>query len=47
MQAAALGSKLFVVAHSFGGFVGLKVGHRYGADIGGIIFADFTVAPAS
>lgn len=47
MAAAGLGSKPFVVAQSFGGFVGLDVHQRYGADIGSIIVAHFTAAPAS
>jgi pimeloyl-ACP methyl ester carboxylesterase len=44
-QAAELGPRPFVVGHSFGGFVVLEAGHRYGADLGGIIFMDFTTAP--
>lgn len=44
-QAAALGPRPFVVGHSFGGFVVLETGHRHGADLGGVIFMDFTVAP--
>lgn len=45
IRAAALGDNPYVVAHSFGGFVGLELGHYFGAELGGIIFADFTVAP--
>jgi len=45
--AAALGPRPFVVGHSFGGFVALETGHRYGADLGGIVLMDFTVAPPS
>ncbi len=44
-EAAQLGDRPYVVAHSFGGFVGLETGHHYGRDLGGIIFADFTVRP--
>lgn len=44
-EAAQLGEKPFVVAHSFGGFVGLETGHYYGARLGGILFMDFTTAP--
>lgn len=44
-QAAELGTRPFVVGHSFGGFVVLETGHAYGADLGGIILADFTVSP--
>jgi pimeloyl-ACP methyl ester carboxylesterase len=44
-EAAQLGEKPFLVAHSFGGFVGLETGHRFGDQLGGIIFADFTVEP--
>ncbi len=44
-EAAGLGEKPFVVGHSFGGFVTLEVGHYFGDQLGGIIFADFTVEP--
>jgi pimeloyl-ACP methyl ester carboxylesterase len=44
-DAAALGPRPFVVGHSFGGFVVLETAHRYGAELGGVIFMDFTVAP--
>jgi pimeloyl-ACP methyl ester carboxylesterase len=44
-QAAQLGPRPFVVGHSFGGFVVLETGHRYDADLGGVIFMDFTTAP--
>jgi pimeloyl-ACP methyl ester carboxylesterase len=44
-QAAELGPKPFVVGHSFGGWVVLQTGHFYGAELGGIIFMDFTTAP--
>ncbi len=44
-EAAELGPRPQVVAHSFGGFVGLETGHHYGLQLGGIIFCDFTVRP--
>ena len=44
-EAAGLGERPFIVAHSFGGFVALESGHRFGDKLGGIIFADFTVMP--
>lgn len=44
-RAAGLGDRPFVVGHSFGGFVALETGYRYGADLGGVIFMDFTTAP--
>ncbi|MDP6472508.1 MAG: alpha/beta hydrolase [Pseudomonadales bacterium] len=44
-QAAELGERPFVVGHSFGGFVALEAAHRFGADMGGVLFMDFTVAP--
>lgn len=44
-EAAELGRDPFVVAHSFGGFVALETGHYFGEELGGIIFADFTVSP--
>ncbi len=43
--AAELGDRPFVVGHSFGGFVALETGHRYGAELGGVVFLDFTTAP--
>ncbi|MFP6807408.1 MAG: alpha/beta hydrolase [Pseudomonadales bacterium] len=45
-KAANLGEKPYIVAHSFGGFVGLEAGHYFGEQLGGIVFADFTVSPA-
>lgn len=45
IDAANLGPKPYVVAHSFGGFAGLELGHYFGDTLGGIVFADFTVAP--
>jgi pimeloyl-ACP methyl ester carboxylesterase len=44
-QAARLGVRPFVAGHSFGGFVALETGHRYGEQLGGVIFLDFTTAP--
>jgi pimeloyl-ACP methyl ester carboxylesterase len=44
-EAAELGDKPFVVAHSFGGYVALETGHHFGSELGGIIFGDFTVSP--
>lgn len=44
-RAAELGPRPFVIGHSFGGWVVLQVGHHYGAELGGIVFMDFTVAP--
>lgn len=44
-EAAGLGANPIVCAHSFGGFVALETGHQYGDQLGGIIFADFTVSP--
>ena len=35
-QAAALGARPLVVGHSFGGFVALETGHRYGVDLLGV-----------
>ena len=42
---AASREKPVVVAHSFGGFVGLETAHHYGDQLRGVVFADFTVAP--
>ncbi len=44
-QAAELGERPFVVGHSFGGFVALETGHQHSAELGGILFLDFTTAP--
>ena len=44
-EAAALGPHPYVVGHSFGGFVALKTAANYGAQLGGVIFNDFTTAP--
>lgn len=44
-RAADLGESPFVAGHSFGGFVALETGYRYGAELGGVIFLDFTTAP--
>ena len=43
--AAELGARPFVVGHSFGGFIALETGHRFGSEVGGIVFMDFTIAP--
>lgn len=42
---ADLGPKPVIVGHSFGGFVTLITGAMYGAELGGIILADFRVRP--
>ena len=42
-EAADLGPRPFVAGHSFGGFVALETGHRYGSDLGGILFCDYTI----
>ncbi len=44
-QAAELGPDPFVVGHSFGGFVALETGHYHSANLGGVLFMDFTTAP--
>ncbi len=44
-QAAGLGPNPYVIGHSFGGYVALETGHHYSADLGGIVFMDFTTAP--
>lgn len=44
-QAAELGDKPFVVGHSFGGWVALETGKYHDAELGGILFMDFTTAP--
>lgn len=44
-QAAELGPRPFVIGHSFGGFVALETAHKYGAEMAGVIFNDFTVRP--
>lgn len=44
-KAAQLGPRPFVVGHSFGGFVALETAHRFGAELGGLVLADFTVSP--
>lgn len=46
-EAAGLGPRPVVAGHSFGGFVALEAAHRYGAQLGGAIFVDFTVAHPS
>jgi pimeloyl-ACP methyl ester carboxylesterase len=42
---AQLGERPVVVGHSFGGWVALETGHHYSAELGGILFMDFTTAP--
>jgi pimeloyl-ACP methyl ester carboxylesterase len=44
-EAAELGPRPVVVGHSFGGFVALETGHKYGRELAGVMLADFTVAP--
>ena len=44
-EAAQLGPDPVGVGHSFGGFVALETGHRYGDQLGGVVFMDFTTAP--
>ena len=42
--AAQVGPNPFVVGHSFGGFIALEAGAKYGELLGGVIMVDFTVA---
>lgn len=42
---ADLGPRPVIVGHSFGGFVTLITGALYGAELGGVILADFKVRP--
>ncbi len=42
---AGLGPRPVIVGHSFGGFVTLITGALYGAQLGGIVLADFNVRP--
>ena len=44
-ESARVGPRPFVIGHSFGGFVALETGHRYGERLGGVMLADFTVSP--
>ncbi|MCZ6504203.1 MAG: alpha/beta hydrolase [Gammaproteobacteria bacterium] len=44
-EEAQLGSKPFVVAHSFGGFVAQETGHNFGEELGGNVICDFTESP--
>lgn len=44
-EAAELGARPYVIGHSFGGFVALQTAANYGAELGGVIFNDFTTAP--
>lgn len=43
-EAAELGPKPVVVGHSFGGYVALETAAAFGAQMGGVLFMDFTVA---
>ena len=43
--AARLGPRPFVVGHSFGGFVALEVGCVHGAQLGGVLFLEYTTGP--
>ncbi len=43
-RAAGMRARPCVVGHSFGGLVALETGHRYGANLGGVILADYTVS---
>ena len=42
---ADLGEKLIVVGHSFGGFMAMCYGNRYGADLSGMVFVDIALRP--
>jgi pimeloyl-ACP methyl ester carboxylesterase len=44
-RAAGVGERPVVVGHSFGGYVALETGHKYGRDLAGVMLADFTVSP--
>ena len=46
-QAAGLGERPIVVGHSFGGYVALEAAHRYGAELAGAIFLDYTLPDRS
>lgn len=43
-EAAQLGERPIVVGHSFGGYVALETAHQFSAQMGGVVFMDFTVA---
>lgn len=45
LAAADLGPKPIIVGHSFGGYIAMCHGARYGKDLGGIIFADTALRP--
>lgn len=44
-EAAELGPRPFLVAHSMGGMTGVETAHRHGTDLGGVVFVDYTVRP--
>jgi pimeloyl-ACP methyl ester carboxylesterase len=44
-QAARVGQRPVVVGHSFGGYVALETGYKYGRELAGVMLADFTVSP--
>lgn len=44
-EEAGVGLRPAVVGHSFGGWVVLQTAHRYGEELEGVVFVDFTVAP--
>ncbi len=44
-EAAQLGPRPVVVGHSFGGFVALETAHRFGEQLAGTVFMDFSVLP--
>lgn len=43
--AAGIADRPVVVGHSFGGYVALETAYRYGAELRGVVLADFTVFP--
>jgi pimeloyl-ACP methyl ester carboxylesterase len=44
---ARLGLKPIVIGHSFGGFIAMCFGHRYSADLSGMVFVDTALRPAA
>ena len=46
-EAAGLGPRPIVAGHSFGGYVALEAAHRWGGELSGAIFIDFTVPDLS